>query len=166
MIGEMHTDGGARPTNPGHAGIGVVIQIQDNGETHTLARYLGRYHSNNYAEFVAMRVGVSFAHHLGIKDLYIYSDSKLVVKSLLGEFKLKDRQLQIILDDTLKLLAEYFDGLWTITHTRREGNKAADALCTAAILWGMWNPYVPGIPRPVAPVDPFAVIRTAIHRSM
>ena len=163
MIAELHTDGGCRPTNPGHAGIGVVIDFQG-GDQHMLGRYLGRSRTNNYAEFAAMRVGVSYAHHLGVSNLYIYSDSKLVVNSMLGEFQLKDHTLQVILDDILKLLREHFDGRWSIIHTKREGNSVADAVCTQAILWGMWNPWVPGIPRPSKPPDAFSCA-PALHGS-
>src|SRR4051812_10978507 len=144
----MHTDGGARPTNPGYAGFAVVIDIQPtglqtNGKRHVLSRYLGRRRTNNYAEFVAFYVGVKWAHHLGVKNLYAYADSKLLVGAMVERHHMRD-DLKWITRDTLDFLDKHFDGHWTLTHVKREDNSVADAFCTSAIHWGMaQNPWFP-----------------------
>jgi ribonuclease HI len=149
MIAELHTDGGARPSNPGYAGLAVVVDfqptgLQTHGKRHVLSRYLGRRRTNNYAEFAAFYVGVKWAHHLGVKNLYAYADSKLLVGAMVHDHKMRD-ELKVITKLTRDFLDKNFDGHWSLTHIPRADNSVADAFCTSAIHWGMaQNPWFPG----------------------
>lgn len=48
MKGILRTDGGARPSNPGHAAFACVLEV--GGKTHVISRYIGKK-TNNYAEY-------------------------------------------------------------------------------------------------------------------
>jgi ribonuclease HI len=92
-----HIDGGCRvrmgfkPTNPGHAGFAVVIDLD--GEEFILSRYIG-FASNNVAEFTALIVAIKYARHLGAEALEVISDSKLVVEQTHGRWRMKSDDLR------------------------------------------------------------------------
>ena len=124
----VNVDGGARG-NPGPAAIGIVIRdgegnvIQDLGETIGDA-------TNNVAEYKALIRGIGMARELGADELQIHGDSELVVKQMLGQYKVKH-------PDMKPLHAEAKEALvgveWTISHVRREQNSEADALVNQAL---------------------------------
>lgn len=148
MIAEMHTDGGARPTNPGYAAFAVVIDTQAEGlktpgKRYVLSRFLGRRRTNNYAEFAAFYVGVKWAEYLGVKDLYAYADSKLLVGAVVDGNHMRD-DLKFMTREIRDFLDKHFDGHWSLNHVPRKENEVADAFCTSAIHWGMaQNPWFP-----------------------
>jgi ribonuclease HI len=140
---QLRFDGGARPKNPGHAGIGILVTFDDGSEK-KLSRYLGNGITNNEAEYTALIVGVKFAIECGAKYLDIVSDSKLVVNQINGDWKIKKdhvKQLVRQAEDALRGLGE---NNWSLRWEGRDNNSVTDELCTAAILWG-WNqnPFTP-----------------------
>jgi ribonuclease HI len=143
----LHTDGGARPTNPGPAGIAAVVMLA--GKYHTLARPLG-WKTNNQAEFLAMVVGIKYAAHLGAQQLDIYSDSKLVVNTVNEEWTTTNHELRILKTEIQVLLRKHFENNWTLTWISRDRNMIADAACTKAIRYN--NPWIPTW---CNPLDPF-----------
>lgn len=137
----LQFDGGARPTNPGHAGIGVVVTIA--GNMHSIGRYIGKK-TNNHAEYNALLVGISYAHHLGATEIDIYGDSKLVVEQVNERWQVKDVELRPMRRDARDKLDKLFPGSWTLSYMPRKDNYIADALATAAAIWGrQQNPWVP-----------------------
>lgn len=158
MKGKLYTDGGARPTNPGHAGIGCVVELED-GEEYLLSRYIGRK-TNNEAELTALIVGVGYASFVGAQELDIFCDSLLVVNGLNGEWNLKEERIKILVREAEKKIRGHFLDDYTITHIRREDNARADEICTDAIIWGMnRSPWIPKKIRESRPegkvLDPF-----------
>lgn len=134
----IHTDGGARPTNPGHAGFCCVVEID--GEQHVISRYIG-WHSNNVAEYHGVIVGLKYAAFLGATQVELITDSQLVKNHVLGKWKIKNTELKPFVYEVISLL-ESFDK-WSIKWVKREHNKKADGLCTSAIYAGMAkNPFV------------------------
>lgn len=136
----IHFDGGARPTNPGPAGFATVVEFprRSSGQKANeirVARYIGR-HSNNYAEYAGLIVGIKTAIENGASSVEIYGDSKLVVMQVLGDWRCKNDTLKILCREARDLLEKSFPGKWTITHVKREHNSVTDALCTEAILSG------------------------------
>lgn len=133
----LRTDGGARPrnsnSNPGHAGIGVVLKIHTTSDKVRLSRYIGK-HSNNYAEYTGLRVGLVLALEQGVTDLAVVLDSQLVVKQVNKEWRCKDDTLRPILNEVWKLMKK-FEHI-EITWDKRDKNHEADTLCTAAIQYG------------------------------
>ncbi|MBU0894448.1 MAG: ribonuclease HI family protein [Nanoarchaeota archaeon] len=86
-----NSDGGARG-NPGPGAIGVIIR--KDGEI--LARYskfIGRRVTNNIAEYEALIKALELASKYTKDEITCILDSELVVKQLLGEYRVKNPKL-------------------------------------------------------------------------
>jgi ribonuclease HI len=126
----IYTDGGARG-NPGPAAIGVVIY--DESGTNVI-KQIGEHigdSTNNHAEYTALIRGLNEALVLGAQQVNFYLDSELVVKQLLGKYKIREENLQKQAGEALRLarnfdIVEYF-------HVPREKNKLADKLVNQAL---------------------------------
>ena len=153
-----HIDGGARPTNPGHAGFASVIKLDD-GSEHVVARYLG-WRTNNVAEYFALIFAVKYARGLGAEHLEVFSDSKLVVEQVHGRWRVRSDELRPLNREARDSLDKFFAGAWSLQWVRREVNTEADEYCTQAIHAGMYaNPWVrrhTKNPSPGRIIDPFA----------
>jgi len=125
---DLFVDGAARG-NPGPAGAGVVLK-QTNGLIHRFGEYLGEA-TNNVAEYRALISGIKKAIDLGVKELFVRSDSELIVKQLNGQYKVKSPQLQDLYFTIIKAISS-FERV-TFTHIPREENKEADRLANMAI---------------------------------
>jgi ribonuclease HI len=161
MNATVFTDGGARPTNPGHAGIGIFIEFDDRKEV--LSRYLG-IKTNNEAEYIALYVAAGYAYYLGAREIEFRCDSALVVNQVLGEWFPKDFRMRSYCYDVRDRLNKYYPDAWSLLLIPRAQNSEADQLCTDAIHWGMnRNPFTRKAvknkkPRPAGKViDPFQV---------
>jgi ribonuclease HI len=86
-----NSDGGARG-NPGPGAIGVVIR--EEGNILTLYRgFIGERVTNNIAEYEALIKALELAIKYTDGELTCILDSELLVKQLLGEYRVKDRKL-------------------------------------------------------------------------
>ncbi len=126
---QLSTDGGARG-NPGPAGAGLVIKDENGNILLEHGQYLGET-TNNVAEYSALIEALKFAKTLGGTDLEIFMDSELIVKQMLGQYKIKQPHLQELAVKVKALLAE-FDS-YTFKHILREYNKEADRMVNQAI---------------------------------
>jgi ribonuclease HI len=124
----IYTDGGARG-NPGPAAIGVVIM---DGErvVDSFGRYIGET-TNNQAEYRALIAALERAFELGAKEVECKLDSELVVKQMLREYKVRDKDLQPLFLAVYNLSVGFKK--ITFRHVRRELNAAADAEVNAAL---------------------------------
>lgn len=86
--------------------------------------------TNNQAEYTALKLALIKAGELGAKELFIESDSLLLVKQFLGEYKIKNPDLQARMK-IIRVLAKPF--IIHIKHVLREFNKAPDALANKAM---------------------------------
>lgn len=137
-------DGGARPTNPGHAGFASLVWIDGSADPVVCSRYLGRYRTNNVAEYMGLIVGVKIAHELKATELIIHTDSKLIMNHVIGEWRCKSDDLKPLCRQAQKLLEKYFEQAWQFKWARRNKNIEADSYCTKAIWYGMnLNPFTP-----------------------
>jgi ribonuclease HI len=125
----IHSDGAARG-NPGPAGAGAVIATADGSVRATVCEYLGEM-TNNQAEYRALWFALEKARELGGRTLMIRADSELMVKQLMGEYRVKNPGLREVFDEIKKLLS--FFASWKAEHVRREYNKDADRLANEAI---------------------------------
>jgi ribonuclease HI len=119
----LHTDGGARG-NPGPAAIGVVLK-KDDETIFEMGSFIGK-DTNNVAEYKAVLEGLSAASDRGIKKLTCYIDSELVVKQLIGEYKVKQSHLKFLWTQ-VKTVENDFVKV-TYKHVKREKNTEADAI--------------------------------------
>ena len=75
------------------AGTGIVI-ITPEGIRLEHSFRLGFKALNNEAEFEALLAGLRAVLHLGAKDVEIYSDSRLVVYQITGDFEARDSRMK------------------------------------------------------------------------
>jgi ribonuclease HI len=124
----LQFDGLSEP-NPGRSSAGAVVFWKGNALME--AGHYIEHATNNEAEYGGLILGLEKATELGIKNLYIEGDSMLVIKQMLGEWKVKEPRL-INLHTLAKDLVAKFDNIGA-THVRREYNKYADALTNECI---------------------------------
>ena len=125
----LYVDGGSRG-NPGPAGAGVVLHDDAGNRVHEAGYFLGTQ-TNNAAEYQALIRGVQRAGRCGDKSLTIYADSELLVKQLLGEYRVKSPTLAKLYEQAQIALIRV--GRWNIQHVRRDGNAHADRLANLAM---------------------------------
>jgi len=86
-----NSDGGSR-RNPGPGAIGVIIR--KDGEILTkYSKFIGKFVTNNIAEYEALIAALDLASKFDEKEVTCILDSELVVKQLLGEYKVKSPKL-------------------------------------------------------------------------
>ncbi len=121
----INVDGGSRG-NPGPGASGWVIKDK-NGNTLVKEGLFFKECTNNQAEFTALKMALKAASDFGKCSLNIKADSQLMVRQYLGQYKIKNPELQILMGEIKKLAANFKQ--ITITHVPREQNKEADAIC-------------------------------------
>lgn len=125
----INVDGGARG-NPGPAAVGVVVREADGDVLEQHAELIGEA-TNNVAEYRALLLGIERAAELGADEVELVGDSELVVRQVLGEYKVKKDRIKPLHAAVKEALA----GLpsWSIRHVRREQNSQADELVNRAL---------------------------------
>ncbi len=123
----IHSDG-ASSGNPGPAGIGAVIEV--GSKKVEISKSIGMA-TNNVAEYQALIEALEIAKREGASEVSLYLDSELVVKQILGEYRVKNEGLRPFFQKALELL-ESFDK-FEIRHVRREENREADSLAKRAV---------------------------------
>lgn len=121
-------DGAARG-NPGPAGYGAYLRLST-GEVIEAFGYLGKT-TNNIAEYTGLLEALEIARAEGATELEVISDSELLVKQMLGQYKVRHPNL-VPLHAKAKVLVRSF-GRFSIKHTLRAGNKDADRLANRAV---------------------------------
>lgn len=120
----IYVDGGSRG-NPGPGALGVVF-FDDRGKNiKEYSHYLGEV-TNNQAEYEAVIFALQKAKQLKFKNVEIRVDSELVGRQLLGEYKIKDPDLQPLFIKAWNLRLDYEKV--DIKIIPREQNKKADKL--------------------------------------
>ncbi len=120
----IYTDGGSRG-NPGPGALGVVITGENGKILKEYSHYLGEV-TNNQAEYEAVVFALQKAKQLKIREIELRVDSELIGKQLLGQYKIKDSDLQPLFIKAWNLRLDY-DRV-DIKIIRREQNKEADKL--------------------------------------
>ena len=126
---KLFTDGASRG-NPGEAGAGIMLADGNDRELIATGTYLGLC-TNNVAEYQALLLGLIEAKKLGGKDISIFLDSELIVRQLLGQYKVKDEKLKPLFQKAKDLLTNFES--FTVKHIPREQNKRADQLANQSI---------------------------------
>jgi ribonuclease HI len=125
----LEFDGGSRG-NPGPAGIGVVVRAADGTPLVTLGRPIGRA-TNNVAEYRALITAMQKAQELGARKVIIRGDSELIVRQMLGQYRVKNPDLKDLYDEAQELIRQ-FDSA-KIEHSLRHKNTLADKLANRAL---------------------------------
>jgi ribonuclease HI len=130
-----YVDGGARG-NPGPAGYGVVVEDEVGRPVANLSDYLGRQ-TNNYAEYSGLLAALTYTLRHGFKALKVVSDSELMVKQILGQYKVSSPTLKELHQQAMKLIDQL--ECFEIRHVLREKNREADRLANMAMDRGVAN---------------------------
>ena len=125
---KINIDGGSR----GNPGPGAAAYVICNMQGTILAQegFFIAHCTNNQAEYTALKLALIKAGELRATELFIESDSLLLVKQFLGEYKIKNPDLQTrmqVIRQLAKPLTVH------IKHVLREFNKAPDALANKAM---------------------------------
>ena len=86
--------------------------------------------TNNEAEYEVLLMGIAMVQKMGGKPVKVFSDSRLVVSQVKGEFEAKDERMQGYLSQ-VKCLQSGFDS-FDLLHISRNGNAHADSLAMLA----------------------------------
>jgi ribonuclease HI len=120
---------GASRGNPGPAGYGVYMRT-DGGEIIEISGFLGNT-TNNVAEYEGLLEALRTAAEEGATELEVISDSELLVKQMLGIYRVKHPNLQPLYEQARRMVRRF--RRFSIRHTLRAGNKDADRLANVAV---------------------------------
>ncbi|MBI2154925.1 MAG: ribonuclease HI family protein [Candidatus Rokubacteria bacterium] len=126
----LYVDGSVEG-NPGPGAIGVVVEDGHGTPVEAWGEAIGHC-TNNQAEYQALLAALRKARRLGAKTVTVRSDSQLLVRQFLGEYKVRDAKLKPLHEEARRL-ARAFDS-FEIVHIPREQNRAADRLANRARL--------------------------------
>ena len=121
-----NSDGGARG-NPGPGAIGVIVR-KDGEILRRYSGFLGENVTNNIAEYEGLIKALELASEYTKNELTCILDSELIVKQLLGEYKVRHpRLLELFLK--VQKLQENFKKIRYL-HVGRDNNfqRIADEL--------------------------------------
>lgn len=122
-------DGGSRG-NPGQSAIGVVIEDAGGEILETIGRPIG-VTTNNVAEYRALLAGLERAGAMGANEVEVASDSELLVRQMLGQYKVKNEGLKPLHAEAQERARRF--SRFRIRHIPREQNVKADALVNRAL---------------------------------
>ena len=126
-----YTDGGARG-NPGPAAAGVVFCNGKKKVIEKHSKYLGDNLTNNIAEYKAIIFALKkFKSRFGKKlaketQMEIRTDSELIYKQFIGEYKIKNEKMQELFIELRNLTVDFKKV--KMKHISRNYNKDADEL--------------------------------------
>ena len=123
---EVYVDGAS---NQKGSGVGLVLMSPEKAVTEKSLR-LDFSATNNEAEYETLLVGMAMVQRMGGKSIKLFSDSRLVVDQVRGEFEAKDERMQGYLSQ-VKCLQLKFDS-FDLLHVPRSDNAHADSLAMLA----------------------------------
>ena len=123
-----NVDGGSRG-NPGPAGYGVHIR-RDDGTSVDLKECIG-IATNNVAEYRGLLAALRWAVDHDIATLDVRSDSELMVKQMLGIYRVRHPRLQPLYEEARALVRRL--GRVNFDHVPRALNHEADRLANEAM---------------------------------
>ena len=123
---EVYVDGAS---NQKSSGVGLVLMSPEKVVNEKSLR-LDFSATNNEAEYETLLVGMTMVQRMGGKSIKLFSDSRLVVGQVRGEFEAKDERMQGYLSQVkcLQLKFNSFD----LLHVPRSGDAHADSLTMLA----------------------------------
>lgn len=120
---------GCSKGNPGPAGVGLVFTDLEGRIIEEQKKFIGTQ-TNNYAEYVSLVEGLKKALDSGVKQLFVFTDSELLVRQMLGQYKIRNKAL-FALQREARRLAKQLEK-FTISFIARDQNKRADRLASEA----------------------------------
>ena len=118
-----------RALNQKGSGVGLVLVSPEKVVVEKSLR-LDFPATNNEAEYEDLLEGIAMVQRIGGKSIRLFSDSRLVVGQVRGEFEAKDKRMQGYLSQ-VKCLQLKFDS-FDLLHVPRGGNAHTDSLAMLA----------------------------------
>lgn len=126
-----NSDGGARG-NPGPAAVGVTIRDEEGLLLEYKEKLKGK-RTNNYAEYWGLIRALQLAKKYTTDELTCILDSELVVKQLLGEYRVKSPKLKPLFLKVQKLQEDYKKIIYKHVPRKDKYQKMADWLVNKAL---------------------------------
>ena len=123
---KLYVDGAA---NQRGFGVGLVVVSPDNITIEKSLR-LGFSAMNNEAEYKNLLVGMTMVQKIGGKAIEVFSDSRLVVGQVKGEWEVRDLRMQGYLNQAWRLQSSF--NFFTLQQISRSKNMHANSLATLA----------------------------------
>jgi probable phosphoglycerate mutase len=124
-----YIDGGARG-NPGPAGYGVRVETADGTLIEELHNSIG-VATNNIAEYRALVAALTYLDQRGFLNATIRSDSQLLTKQMLGEYRVRSPSLSRLHREASALVKRLSNVQFE--HIPRSMNAEADRLANVAM---------------------------------
>lgn len=125
----LRCDGGSRG-NPGPGAIGYVLSDSAGREIEARGEYLGVC-TNNVAEYRSLISGLEAAARHGVRTLTVRMDSELVVRQMLGQYKVKNEGLKPLHAEARSAMMRV--GVVRFESVPRDDNGRADGLVNEAL---------------------------------
>ena len=125
----LYCDGASRG-NPGAAAYGWVLFDAAQNEVAAHGEAIGK-NTNNVAEYTALVKGLEHAVEFGVRRIRVRMDSELVVRQILGIYRVKNPGLKPLFEAAQRARARFPS--FHIEHVPRAENARADALANAAL---------------------------------
>jgi ribonuclease HI len=125
----VYTDGAARG-NPGPAAVGIVVEDETGRTIYEASRRIG-VRTNNEAEYLALIAALHYLKESRVTSADFHLDSELVVRQVLGQYRVKEPRLQSLHGQVVMLLNAV--PTRTIRHIPRSRNARADELANEAL---------------------------------
>ena len=125
----LRCDGGSRG-NPGPGALGYVLWDASGREVEARGEFLGVC-TNNVAEYRSLIAGLEAAARHGARTLVVRMDSELVVRQMLGQYKVKNEGLKVL--HAAARHAAVAVGVVRFESVPRDDNGRADALVNEAL---------------------------------
>jgi ribonuclease HI len=123
-------DGATGGGNPGKLGLGACIYNSD-GEEIDKAASFRPYGTNNDSEYMSLVLLLTRAVKLGITEIKVFGDSKLIINQVTGKFTASEKFLPFL--NAIRELRQNFDSI-EFEWIRREKNNRADELSKKGLL--------------------------------
>ena len=123
---EVHVNGAS---NQKGSGVGLVLTSFDKVIVEKSLR-LDFPATNNEAEYEALLEGMAMVQRMGKKSIKLFSNSRLVVGQVKGEFEAKNERMQGYLNQ-VKIMQLKFES-FSLLHVPSSGNAHADSLAMLA----------------------------------
>ncbi len=127
----LYTDGASRG-NPGDSAWAYVLLAEEGGEIASQSGYIGRG-TNNQAEYFAVIRGLQRATEITNGVVEGYSDSKLVVNQLSGNWKVKNRELNRLFHRVRELQRQFAGVFFQHVPRSHEMIAQADMMCNETL---------------------------------
>jgi len=125
----LRCDGGSRG-NPGPGALGYVLCDPHGREIEARGEFLGVC-TNNVAEYRSLIAGLDAAARHGARTVVVRMDSELVVRQMLGQYKVKNEGLKPLYAEARTAVTRV--GVVRFESVPRDDNGRADGLVNEAL---------------------------------